>query len=198
MTPFRRRLAVTSAIAVVASLLAFVPATTATSQSAPATPTADAGVHQPAIDALRGLQDVDVFAGTGCADGDGLCADEPLTRWEMAVWLVRVTMRSDPPSTMSRYRDVDSTEWWAPHAERLAVLGIDPGCGTRPLRFCADDAVDRAEAAGLLARAFNLPAAEAAGFADVPADAPGADDIDRLAAARVTAGCDTGPEGIYQ
>ncbi|MCQ3815142.1 MAG: hypothetical protein KTU85_12110, partial [Acidimicrobiia bacterium] len=44
----------------------------------------DAGVHQPAIDALR--ESIDgIFAGTGCNDGVGFCHGEPLLRWEMAV-----------------------------------------------------------------------------------------------------------------
>ncbi len=192
MTLTRRLVTLPLVLAVSTSLLAAAPAAV-TAETAPD----DANYHQPAIDALARLNDVDVFAGTGCADpgddGDSLCADEPLPRWEMAVWLARVTQRSNPPATTTRYSDVDSGQWWAPHAERLALLGIDRGCGTRPLRFCANDAVDRAEAAGLLARAFGLPAAEAAGFDDVSSDHPAAADIDRLAAAGVTAGCDTGP-----
>ena len=196
MTPARRRIALLAALAVAASLLASTPAAAATSetvQAASDSPAAGAGVHQPAIDALEGLEDVDVFEGTGCADGDGLCPDEPLPRWEMAVWLVRVTQRTDPPATLTRYHDVTPGVWWSGHAERLAFLGIEPGCSTQPLRFCGDDAVDRAEMAGVLTRAFDLPAAEASGFADVPADHVHASDIDRLAAAGITAGCATRP-----
>ena len=196
MTPLRRRAALLAALAVAASLLAFTPAAAATSgtaQAEPAAPAADAGVYQAAIDALEDLEDIDVFEGTGCADGDGLCPDEPLPRWEMAVWLTRVTQRTDPPTAMSRYSDVDPGAWWSGHAERLALLGIDPGCSTQPLRFCGDQAVNRAEMAELLSRAFFLRAAETAGFADVPADHPHAAHIDRIAAARITAGCDTRP-----
>ena len=202
MTPVRRRVALLAALAVAASMLAHTPAaatsdTTVQAAAAAASDTtvqaAAAGVHQPAVDALAALENVDVFAGTGCADGDGLCPHEPLSRWEMAVWLVRVIERADPPATLSRYDDVDSGEWWAAHAERLAQLGIDPGCGTRPLRFCGDRTLERGEMAGLLARAFALPDAGSAGFADVPADHAFAADIDRVAAARITAGCEADP-----
>ena len=114
MTPTRRRVALLAALAVAASLLAYAPAAAAASETvqAPdtAVQTADAGVHQAAVDALAALENVDVFAGTGCADGDGLCPDEPLPRWEMAVWLVRVIDRADPPATSSRYDDVDTGE----------------------------------------------------------------------------------------
>ena len=190
MTPVRRRIALLAALAVAASVLAHTPAAATSDTTVQA---AAAGVHQPAVDALAALENVDVFAGTGCADGDGLCPHEPLSRWEMAVWLVRVIERADPPATLSRYDDVDSGEWWAAHAERLAQFGIDPGCGTRPLRFCGDRTLERGEMAGLLARAFDLPSAGSAGFADVPADHAYAADIDRVAAARITAGCETDP-----
>ena len=198
MIPTRSRIGLLAALAVAASVIAYAPTAAAETESVQATAdtdvqAGDAGVHQPAVDALAALEDVDVFEGTGCDDGDGFCGDEPLPRWEMAVWLVRVTQRTDPTATLTRYNDVRAGVWWSGHAERLALLGIDPGCGTQPLRFCGDDAVDRAEMAGLLTRAFDLPAAEAAGFADVPADHAHAADIDRIAAAGITAGCDTRP-----
>ena len=202
MTPVRRRVALLAALALAASVLAHTPAAATSDMTvqAAAAATSDttvqaaaAGVHQPAVDALAALENVDVFEGTGCADGDGLCPHEPLSRWEMAVWLVRVIERADPPPTVSRYDDVDSGEWWAPHAERLAQLAIDPGCGTRPLRFCGDRTLERGEMAGLLARAFDPPDAGSAGFADVPPDHAFAADIDRIAAARITAGCEADP-----
>ena len=194
MTLARRRVAVLAALAVAASILAYAPA--AAAQTEPA-PSGHAGVHQPSIDALAKFgveQGVDVFTGTGCADSDELCPQEPLLRWEMAVWLVRVLDRADPPAiSSSRFADVDASAWWAPHAERLAELGIVIGCETEPLQLCPDDPVDRGQMAAFLAQAFDLPPAERAGFADVSADHPFAEDIDRLAGARVTAGCQVDP-----
>ena len=194
MTLARRRVAVLAALAVAASILAYAPA--AAAQTEPAQ-SGHAGVHQPSIDALAkfGVESgVDVFADTGCADSDELCPQEPLLRWEMAVWLVRVLDRADPPATnSSRFADVDANAWWAPHAERLAELGIVIGCETEPLQLCPDDPVDRGQMAAFLAQAFDLPPAERAGFADVSADHPFAEDIDRLAGARVTAGCQVDP-----
>ena len=194
MTLARRRVAVLAALAVAASILAYAPA--AAAQTEPAQ-SQQAGVHQPSIDALAkfGVEGgVDVFAGTGCVDSDELCPQEPLLRWEMAVWLVRVLDRADPPATnSSRFADVDVNAWWAPHAERLAELGIAMGCDTEPLQFCPDDPVDRGQMAAFLAQAFDLAPAERAGFVDVGADHPFAEDIDRLAGARVTAGCQVDP-----
>ena len=194
MTLARCRLAVLAALAVAASILAYAPA--AAAQTEPPQ-NQHAGVHQPSIDALAKFgteTGVDVFAGTGCADSDELCPREPVLRWEMAVWLVRVLDRADPPATnSSRFADVDANAWWAPHAERLAELGIVMGCETEPLQLCPDDPVDRGQMAAFLAQAFDLPPAERAGFADVSADHPFAEDIDRLAGARVTAGCQVDP-----
>ncbi len=194
MTPTRRRIAMLAALAIAASVFAYAPA--AAGQTAPA-PSQDAGVHQPSIDALVEFEffaGVDVFSRTGCADSDELCPNEDLSRWETAVWLVRILDRADPPATdSSRFSDVDASVWWSRHAERAAELGIIEGCETDPLRYCPDDPVDRGQMAAILARAFNLDRGVRAGFADVPADHVFADDIDRLAAARITAGCDRDP-----
>ncbi len=193
MTQARHRIAVLVALAVAASVLALAPA--AAGQTAPAQ-SQDAGIHQPSIDALMGEFSigVDVFFRTGCADSDEFCPNDDLPRWEMAVLLARILDRANPPATgSSRFADVDPGAWWSRHVERLAELGIVEGCETDPLRFCPDDPVDRGQMAAYLARAFDLDRGVRAGFADVPADHVFADDIDRLAAARITAGCDRDP-----
>ncbi|MYI37021.1 MAG: S-layer homology domain-containing protein, partial [Acidimicrobiaceae bacterium] len=142
MTTARRRIALLAAAAIAASVFAHAPA--AGGQTAP-TQSQDAGVHQPAIDALVDFEfftGVDVFSGTGCADSDELCPNEDLPRWEMAVWLVRILDRADPPTTgSSQFADVDPSAWWSPHAERLAELGVIEGCETDPLSFCPDDPI---------------------------------------------------------
>ena len=196
MTSTRSRFALLAAIAMAASVLVYAPAASATGHGSGGQDQ-DAGVHQPAIDALDEfgfVVGVDVFGGTGCADSDELCPAEPLLRWEAAVWLVRVLDREDPPAVdASRFDDVDGGDWWAAHVERAAELEIVPSCETEPLRFCPHTPVERGEVAGFLARAFDLPAADTAGFVDVPVSHAHASDIDRLAAARITAGCAGGP-----
>ena len=194
MTLARCRVAVLAAVAVAASILAYAPA--AAAQTTPAQ-SQHAGAHQPSVDALAkfgGETGVDFFAGTGCADSDELCPGEPLLRWEMAVWLVRVLDRADPPAvSSSRFADVDAAALWAPHVERLAELGILVACGTDPLRFCPDAPIDRGQMAAVLVRAFDLPPAERAWFVDVNGEHPFAESIDRLAGWGVTAGCGTEP-----
>ena len=189
MTKPRCRVAVLAAIAVAASIFAYAPS------AAAQTAAQNAGGHQASIDALDKYgyrAGVDLFAGTGCADSDELCPEEPILRWEIAVWLVRTVDGANPPAVASsRYEDVDASAWWAPHAERLADLGFDLSCG--PDQLCPDEPMDRGQMAEFLARILNLPRAGTAAFVDVSADHPYVDDIDRLAGARITAGCGTNP-----
>ena len=111
----------------------------------------EAGRHRAGVE---GLAEMGVLEGTDCAPGQ-FCPDEPLDRWVMAVWLVRVLDGTDPVLSGSRFADVDSDEWWAPYVERLAVLGFAAGCATGPARYCPHDSVTRAQMAKFLTRAFD-------------------------------------------
>ena len=139
--------------------------------------------------AADALEELGVLEGTGCADGSGLCPSEPLRRWEMAVWLVRVLDDDEPQRSVSRFDDVDAASWWAPYTERLAELSVTSGCSTESLRFCPEGPVTRGQMAAFLVRAFELDAGPRAGFVDVAPTDTFADDIDALAAAGVTVGC---------
>ena len=118
------------------------------------------GVHASAVDALAQLG---VFEGTEC--GEGLfCPGEPVRRWVMAVWLVRVVGAPLPDAEGSRFADVDPGVWWSRHVEALSDLGITTGCSQSPARYCPGEAVSRAQMASFLARAFDLePSGERGG-----------------------------------
>ena len=149
----------------------------------------DGSVHEPALDALaeRG-----VLLGVGCGEGR-ICPAEPIKRWQMAVWLVRVLDGADPaPADASRFADVDAERWWAPFVDRLHELGVTAGCATEPARFCPDGNVTRAQMATFLKRALDLEPTGEAGFADV-SGGPHARNIDALAFAGVTGGCSSEP-----
>ena len=74
-----------------------------------------------------------VLAGTDCPSRG--CWNQPLQRWVMAVWVSRATgLVPEPPEARSRFPDVGSDNWWEPHVEQLAELGIMSGCGTSPAR----------------------------------------------------------------
>ena len=185
-------LAVVLSAAVVGSGPGSVPGA---AQSARFDDVAPDGVHTPQIE---GLDRLGLFEGTGC--GEGLfCPQDPLPRWVMAVWMVRLLATGGPDegSGGSRFADVDAGEWWAPYVERLADLGITVGCdGGPPRRYCPDDPVSRGQMATFLARAFDLRSAAGAGFVDVSRNFH-APQIDALAASGITVGCDEGPPLRY-
>ena len=127
------------------------------------------------------------------------CPDEPVRRWTMAVWLVRVLEESEPRASSSRFADVDDSEWWMPYVERLAELGITAGCASEPARFCPEDRVTRAHTASLLSGAFGLEAPEgppAVEFSDV-GEGPHTGSIYALVDSGITAGCASEPEARF-
>ena len=153
---------------------------------------ADLQVGSERYEAVEALTADGVLAGTGC--GSGLfCPGDPIPRWLMAVWLVRVVDGQDPePVDVSRFADVDAGQWWATHVERLAELGITVGCASEPAQYCPDDPVTRAQMATFLKRAFVLDPAVPRGFADTDGSVHEAA-IDALHAAGITMGCSTEP-----
>ena len=143
-----------------------------------------------AADHIAALEDLGVFEGTECGEAM-LCPDSPLKRETMAVWLVRVLDGSEPePVEGTRFADVDGSHRWAAPIERFAELGVTTGCGDGT-NYCPDATVSRAEMASFLVRAFELPAAEPAGFGDIAGDFH-EDNINRVAAAGITTGCGDG------
>ena len=144
------------------------------------------------FEAVAALAADGVLEGTGC--GPGLfCPGEPIPRWLMAVWLVRVLDGQDPePISASRFADVDAGRWWAAHADRLAELGVTRGCAVEPDRYCPDEPVTRAQMASFLTRAFRLDPMPPAGFADTEGSGHAAA-IDALFGAGITVGCSADP-----
>ena len=147
------------------------------------------GIHTEAIEALAGQG---VFVDTECGP-DRFCPGEPIRRWVMAVWLVRL-LEAQQPATIgsSRFADITSGQWWIRYIEQLADRGITAGCATDPLLYCPDQPVSRAQMATFLARALNLQPEMADGFADTTNTAHSGS-INALAQAGITAGCATDP-----
>ena len=146
-----------------------------------------AGVHRSAVE---GLAADGVFEGTECAPGE-FCPGDAVQRWVMAVWLVRILDGADPAAVgLTRFADVDASQWWAPYVERLADLGVTGGCATGPARFCPTETVTRGQMASFLVRAFGLAGGRSGRFVDTGGSVH-EPNIDALAAAGVTAGCTT-------
>ena len=176
-----------AAVAIIAALLAAVPATVGAQQDDLSD--IESSAHKPAIDALNEL---DVFEGTLCGE-DTFCPSDPVSRATMAVWLIRAIEDEEPPALEeSRFDDVDAAVWWAPYVERVAELGITSGCRSEPPLYCPDRPVTRAQMATFLVRAFDLEPAGPAGFTDTSGSVHNSN-IDALAAARITSGCKLDP-----
>ncbi len=132
-----------------------------------------------------------MFDGTACGE-DLFCPNEPVLRWQMAVWIVRVVDGGDPPQPSEpRFDDVDAGQWWSAHTERMFQLGITTGCGDGT-SFCPFDPVRRSHMAAFLARAFDLAPGPHPGFGDVPFDSWHHDFVIALARSGITKGC-----GLY-
>lgn len=115
----------------------------------------------------------------GCAtDPLRYCGDRPVTRAQMATFLVRAFNLE--AAGAAGFTDIGSSGHEA-SIDALAAAGITAGCAADPPRFCGERPVTRAQMATLLARASGLvetpePAGNgAAGGPGGPGDAGGAD-----------------------
>ncbi len=114
----------------------------------------------------------------------------------MAAFLVRSLELADGAGS-NAFTDDDASEFEA-DIERLAHAGITKGCNP-PVndRFCPQDYVTREQMAAFLVRAFEYADTNGTGFLDVPPDSVFAADIDRLATAGVTKGCNPPTNDLF-
>lgn len=138
----------------------------------------DGNVHEGSIEAIaaRGIT-------RGCGVGDLYCPSQPVTRGQMAAFLVRSLNLEPVPGTT--FEDTVGSVF-AADIEALAAAGITRGCG--PGLFCPDRTVTREEMAAFLSRALGLPASMENRFGD-SSGSVFAGDIEALAAAGITKGC---------
>lgn len=112
------------------------------------------------------------------------CPSDPVTRDVMAVYISRALHL---PASPIDYFDDDDGSQFESDINRLAHAGVTKGCGDR--QYCPGDVVDRGQMAAFLARALGLTDD---GGGDLFLDDDSSifrKDIDRLAAAGVTRGC---------
>ncbi len=136
---------------------------------------------------------------SGCA-GKLYCPNDPVTRAQMAVFLLRSEHGSayvPPAATGTVFADVSASAFAAAWIERLYVEGITGGCSTSPLLYCPSASVTRAQMAVFLLKgehgiAYVPPPATGTVFTDVPASNSFAPWIERLNAEGITAGCGGG------
>jgi hypothetical protein len=92
----------------------------------------------------------------GCGSGN-YCPTHPVTRDQMAIFLLRAKHGSDynPPEGTGVFGDVQPDYWAADWIEQLAEEGITSGCGGG--NYCPTTPVTRDQMAVFLVRTFNLP-----------------------------------------
>jgi len=96
---------------------------------------------------------------TGGCGGGNFCPNNPVTRAQMAVFLLKSEYGSSytPPAVgaSTGFTDVPTTHWAAPWIKQLAAEGITGGCGGG--NYCPNNSVTRAQMAVFLVKTFNLP-----------------------------------------
>jgi len=138
---------------------------------------------------------------TGCAGGVDYCPGNPVTRAQMAVFLLKAKYGSahlPPPCTGTVFTDVPCTGGgFDPWIEELAGLQITGGCGGG--NYCPNNTVTRQQMAVFLLKAFEgaayVPPTCAGVFDDVPCT-PGtgfSDWIEELYDRGITGGCSVVP-----
>jgi hypothetical protein len=133
----------------------------------------------------------------GCGDGN-YCPDEPVTRAQMAVFLLKgIHSASYQPPALgdnTGFSDVAADHWAAAWIKQLAAEAITGGCGSG--NYCPEASVTRAQMAVFLLKAIHgasySPPPATGTFADVPADHWAAAWIEQLAAEGITSGCGNG------
>ncbi|MGH8874064.1 MAG: S-layer homology domain-containing protein, partial [Acidimicrobiia bacterium] len=138
-------------------------------------------------------EDIEWLAASGITRGcnppfnDWFCPEQSVTRAQMAAFLVRALAL---PATEWDFFSDDEGSVFEDDINRLAAAGITKGCNPPDnTRFCPQESITRGQMAAFLVRAYLLGPAVAAGFVDI-AGSVFAGDIDRLAAAGITKGCD--------
>jgi hypothetical protein len=94
---------------------------------------------------------------TGGCGGGNFCPNAPVTREQMAVFLLVAEHGTGytPPPAAGLFSDVPASNGFAKWIEQLAAEGITGGCGGG--KFCPKTSVTRAQMAVFLVAAFNLP-----------------------------------------
>ena len=93
----------------------------------------------------------------GCG-GSNYCPNDPVTREQMAAFIMRALGEfNPPPPATQRFQDVPPSNQFYAFIDRLAVLGITMGCQPSPPLYCPSDPVPREQMAAFLNRAFGCP-----------------------------------------
>jgi glucose/arabinose dehydrogenase len=145
----------------------------------------DGNIHEGSIEAIAAAG---ITKGCNPPANDLYCPGATVTRGQMAAFLVRATGLT-ATSGGDSFTD-DDTSVFESDIEKLAFAGITKGCNPPANdNFCPNDIVTRGQMAAFLVRAYGYTAG-AGSDTFIDDDFSGFEnDIDRLAAAGITAGC---------
>jgi S-layer homology domain len=143
----------------------------------------DGSVHEGSIEAIAAEG---ITLGCNPPKNDRFCPSDPVSRGEMAAFISRALHL---PTTGTDRFDDDDASIFEDVINRLAEAGITKGCNP-PVnnRFCPEAPVTRGAMAAMLARALSYPASPVDWFIDDDGNVF-EHDIDSIAAAGVTKGC---------
>jgi hypothetical protein len=115
----------------------------------------DVPVEDPFAPWIEKIYDLGVTAGCG---GDNYCPASPVTRAQMAVFLLKTREGATytPPPAIGVFGDVPPSDPFAPWIEQIYSENITGGCSTTPLLYCPGSAVTRGQMAPFLVKTFNL------------------------------------------
>lgn len=141
------------------------------------------------FDEVMWLHAAGITEGCNPPQNDRFCPNRSVTRGEMAAFLVRALELTET-SEDGEFEDVPQDSTFAEDINRLATAGITEGCNEDNTRYCPTDNVRRDQMAGFLARALELTETSDAGeFDDVPRSSEFAIEINQVATAGITQGC---------
>jgi uncharacterized repeat protein (TIGR01451 family) len=86
------------------------------------------------------------------------CPDDPVTRAQMAVFLLKMLLGTSyvPPPPQGLFVDVPIDYWAAAWIEDFYGRGITAGCSMFPLKYCPDDPNTRGQMSAFLVLTFGL------------------------------------------
>lgn len=144
----------------------------------------DGNIHEASIEYIAAK---DITRGCNPPTNNRFCPADPVTRGQMAAFLVRAL---DLPSSPHSFFG-DAHGQFERDIQSLADAGISKGCNP-PMndRFCPEDDVTRAQMASFLVRAFDVKPSQIDRFDDDQGSVH-EDSINALAAQGITAGCST-------
>jgi len=142
----------------------------------------DASIHQNAIEAIA---TVGITKGCNPPYQTGYCPDEPVTRGQMAAFLVRALGLTATNGNAF----IDDASVFEKDIDKLSASGITQGCNPPAnTKFCPNDTVTRGQMAAFLVRAMGYPPNNNDMFVDDNGSIFETN-INALAQAGVTVGC---------